>query len=181
MRKWQRVIKADVFIRGFYRKLISRGMQLCAKLIGGSSHPCREAWPQKMTEYVFTHKSVHSSCFFFFTSTLGTLGCGQRTVKQNPPGYLSCHSWMLSDFEMKNNNVQIVTDDVVQTHGLRIVTTSEIARKTWLAMINGLKSKTCWYKKNPLTGWLYLFLIFTNSVNHFMVTLKKPNFAMILS
>lgn len=88
---------------------------------------------------------------------------------------------MLSDFEMKNNNVQIVTDDVVQTHGLRIVTTSEIARKTWLAMINGLKSKTCWYKKNPLTGWLYLFLIFTNSVNHFMVTLKKPNFAMILS
>lgn len=41
--KQQRVIKAHVFIQGFYRKLISRGMQSCAKLIGGSWHSCREA------------------------------------------------------------------------------------------------------------------------------------------
>lgn len=41
--KQQRVIKADVFIQGFYRKLISWGMQSCAKLIGGSWHSCREA------------------------------------------------------------------------------------------------------------------------------------------
>lgn len=41
--KQQRVIKADVFIQGFYRKLISWGMRSCAKLIGGSWHSCREA------------------------------------------------------------------------------------------------------------------------------------------
>lgn len=34
--KQQRVIKANVFIEGFYRKLISRGMRSCAKLMGGS-------------------------------------------------------------------------------------------------------------------------------------------------
>lgn len=33
--KQRRVIKADVFIQGFYRKLISWGMQSCARLIGG--------------------------------------------------------------------------------------------------------------------------------------------------
>lgn len=41
--KQQRVIKANVFIEGFYRKLISRGMRSCAKLMGGSWHSCREA------------------------------------------------------------------------------------------------------------------------------------------
>lgn len=41
--KQQLVIKADVFIQGFYRKLISWGMQSCAKLIEGSWHSCRRA------------------------------------------------------------------------------------------------------------------------------------------
>lgn len=34
--KQQRVIKADVFIQRFYRKLISRGMRSCAKLMWGN-------------------------------------------------------------------------------------------------------------------------------------------------
>lgn len=47
--KQQRVIRVSVFVQGFYRKLISWGMQSCAKLIGGSWHSCRRA-----SEYVFT-------------------------------------------------------------------------------------------------------------------------------
>lgn len=49
--KQRRVIRVNVFIQGFYRKLISWGMQSCAKLMGGSWHSCREA---VASEYVFT-------------------------------------------------------------------------------------------------------------------------------
>lgn len=49
--KQRSVIRVNVFIQGFYRKLISWGMQSCAKLIGGSWHSCKEA---VASEYVFT-------------------------------------------------------------------------------------------------------------------------------
>lgn len=68
--KQQRVIKADVFIQGFYRKLISWGMQSCAKLIGGSWHSCREAVASqsyRICIYIHnllcvSHKTFNSNC-----------------------------------------------------------------------------------------------------------------------
>lgn len=55
--KQRRVIRVDVFIRGFYRKLISWGMQSCAKLMargGGCWHSFRNA---AASEYVFTFRA----------------------------------------------------------------------------------------------------------------------------
>lgn len=53
--KQQRVIKADVFTQGFYRKLISWGMQSCAKLIGESWHSCREAVASESRICIYIH------------------------------------------------------------------------------------------------------------------------------
>lgn len=76
--KQQRVIKADVFIQGFYRKLISWGMQSCAKLIGGSWHSCREAEASesyRICIYIHnllcvSHKTFNSNTFFFLIQIL---------------------------------------------------------------------------------------------------------------
>lgn len=79
------VIRVNVFIQGFYRKLISWGMQSCAKLIGGSWHSCREA---VASEYVFmftdysvsaarvSNQTVHNMDYFSRSNTEKKLGCG---------------------------------------------------------------------------------------------------------
>lgn len=84
------MIKGDVFIQGFHGKLINRGMQSCARLIGGSCRSCREAVASESYRrcvYICSLLCVSRKMFnsnysqhdFFFPQVKNEekLGCGQ--------------------------------------------------------------------------------------------------------
>lgn len=105
--KQQRVIKADVFIQGFYRKLISWGMQSCAKRIEGSWHSCRKAVASESFRICIYTQDFQFKLFMFFFlfKHWKKWGCGLAhwtarwinltKLKNNCSVYLSCSNWMI--------------------------------------------------------------------------------------
>lgn len=119
--KQRRVIKADVFIQGFYRKLISWGMQSCARLIGGKLTFLKGKQAASVKSYriciyihglrCVRHKSFDSNSshhrFFFFIQTLKkarmwSYSVNHKVSKWTLAGYLSCCN---SHFDAKKNNI----------------------------------------------------------------------------
>lgn len=96
------VIRVNVFIQGFYRKLISQGMQSCAKLIGGSWHSGREAVAPK---YVFTFMAYSVSATRLSNQTVQNTdyfsNSNTKIVRmwsdygKTYQGYLSCWGWVI--------------------------------------------------------------------------------------
>lgn len=106
--KQRRVIKADVFIQGFYRKLISWGMQSCARLIGGKLTFLKGKQAASVKSYriciyihglrcvrhkSFNSNSSHHRFFFFLFKHWKKWGCGltQWTTRWvNEPSQAIC-------------------------------------------------------------------------------------------